>query len=538
MCGEIMDNKTTILSPLVLQENPMWSTASVGLGNDTQPDLLYMKSVLVSTGQNENDDVFLPSEMWSARATPVLKPVNWEHNSGYEIVDSENEGIKNVVADNQIIGVMFKSYPAFKDGTVIDESLVTASEFQIPNEFDIITEAAIYKYIFPKVTSKILNESAANKLYVSMEAWFTSFDYRVGNKVVARNENTAFLDGHLRSNGGQGIFAGEKVGRVLRNIVFGGVGIVANPANKDSVIHSFTNADYIDTELTDSVLSSNIISELNGNSTTQVCQEAIVIMSDTKNNESNSASAEAQLEDYKDVVRLLAERTEENKTQAEKLAIAQAEIESLKAGTDNVSASVASGLELVASELGDDVKANVAASAEPFATLAAVVGQTSAALTSTAAELAEANEKLGKLELDSKLASRAQQIRDSLSLDADSQERVEKLVASTTALDDESFGTWLDNTKELFVAAKFVPFGKKKDDDEEDMDKKKKDKKDAKASDDSEDGIVDTAVLDTAKATASVISGGNSQAGEAVTLEGRMSALAAVLLGNTDKKEA
>lgn len=531
-----MENKTTILSPLIVTPSPMRSLASAGFDSATQPDLLYMKSVLVSTGQNQNDDVFLPSEMWNARATPVLKPVNWEHNSGYEIVDSDEEGLKNVVADNQIIGVMFKSYPALKDGTVIDDSVALASEFEIPEDFDIITEAAIYKYIFPKVTSKILNESAANKLYVSMEAWFTGFDYRVGNKVVARNEDTAFLDGYLRSNGGQGTFGGEKVGRVLRNIVFGGVGIVANPANKDSVIHSFTNADYKDTQLADSTLSSNIISELNGNSKQQECKEAIITMSDNKKtDESNSASAEA-LKDYKDVVRLLAEQKEENKTQAEKLAAAEAEIESLKAGTDTISDSVASGLELVASELGEEVKASVASSPEPFATLAAVVGKTTASLEDASTKLAEANEKLDRLELDAKLATRAQSIRDSLSLGADSQERIDKLVASTTSLDDDSFSTWLDNTKELFQVAKSNPFAKDKKD-EDDMKDEDKKKKDAKASDEDE-GITDTQVLENAQASASVVSGGNSQAGEEITLETRMSALANILLGNSKKEEA
>ena len=48
--------------------------------NKDQIDLYYIKSVLVSTGWNKNDDVFDPRELWQARNTPEDKPFNFMHD--------------------------------------------------------------------------------------------------------------------------------------------------------------------------------------------------------------------------------------------------------------------------------------------------------------------------------------------------------------------------------------------------------------------------------------------------------------------------
>ena len=49
-------------------------------GNPKQIDLFYMKSVLVSTGWNKNDDVFQTKATWDARNTPEDKQFNFMHN--------------------------------------------------------------------------------------------------------------------------------------------------------------------------------------------------------------------------------------------------------------------------------------------------------------------------------------------------------------------------------------------------------------------------------------------------------------------------
>ena len=77
---------------------------------------------------------------------------------------------------------------------------------------------------------------------LAWSAFLMVFDYGVTNKntgeykVLARDENTAYLTKHLKAYGGLGEHEDYKIGRVLRNITFSGKGFVDKPANPDSVI--------------------------------------------------------------------------------------------------------------------------------------------------------------------------------------------------------------------------------------------------------------------------------------------------------------
>ena len=71
--------------------------------------------------------------------------------------------------------------------------------------------------------------------YISFECVFYTL-FLGEYKVLARNDNTAYLTKHLRAYGGSGEHEGYKVGRVLRNITFSGKGFVDKPANPDSII--------------------------------------------------------------------------------------------------------------------------------------------------------------------------------------------------------------------------------------------------------------------------------------------------------------
>jgi len=184
-----------------------------------QPDLAYITSILVSTGWNKNDDVFLPAEVWSARQSPVHKPINIGHK------------------DAEIIGHMISSRAVNKDGSeIVDDNA--------PETYDLEVVGVLYKDL-PSCREKIeaILEAAKNgKIFVSMEAWFDDFAYAMINpatgesKVVERNEQTSFLTKYLRAYGGKGLYENIRIGRVLKNIVFAGKGIVSNPANPESVI--------------------------------------------------------------------------------------------------------------------------------------------------------------------------------------------------------------------------------------------------------------------------------------------------------------
>lgn len=190
--------------------------------NPNQIDLYYIKSILVSTGWNKNDDVFDPKQTWAAKNTPEDKQFNFMHN------------------ENDIIGHITGSYVVDRNGNKI-----LAEEDEAPQEFDIVTEAVLYNsWTNPDNRDRMKNiiaEIEEGKWFVSMECLFAGFDYSVidkeGNaKTVARNEESAFLTKHLKAYGGTGEYEGYKIGRSLRDISFSGKGLVSKPANPRSVI--------------------------------------------------------------------------------------------------------------------------------------------------------------------------------------------------------------------------------------------------------------------------------------------------------------
>jgi len=190
--------------------------------NKDQMDLYYLKSVLVSTGWNKNDDVFSSDELWVARKTPEDKQFNYMHNE---------EDIIGHITSNEVVDF---------SGNAISEDLEEA-----PEQFEIVTGAVIYKSWSSlerrERMDDLIQEIEEGKWFVSMECLFNNFDYAViapdgGNKVVARDEGSAFLTKHLRSYGGNGEYEGHKLGRLLRNISFSGKGLVNKPANPRSII--------------------------------------------------------------------------------------------------------------------------------------------------------------------------------------------------------------------------------------------------------------------------------------------------------------
>ena len=198
-------------------------------GSTEDFDLHYLKTVLVSVGWNRNDDVFDRVETWAARRTPEDKPFNYEHNCA------------------DIIGHITGNYVVDENSQIVSDS---STIDEVPAKFHVVASAVLYKYWdkpeLQKRMDTILREIAEKKWYVSMECLFTGFDYAMIDeqgvaKVVARNEETAFLTKHLRFYGGKGTYEGKKVGRLLRNIVFSGKGLVRKPANPDSVILTQAN---------------------------------------------------------------------------------------------------------------------------------------------------------------------------------------------------------------------------------------------------------------------------------------------------------
>lgn len=184
--------------------------------------LKYLDSIMVSSGWNLNDDIFLKEELWVARNTPANKPLNLEH------------------IENEIVGHIVGCKPVNAELEEIEEESISSVE-DLPNLFHILDQCVIYTKWSNEEKQKLINElllEIDRGLWsVSMEAWFNNFDYCLMNtnsgecKIVQRNEATAFLSKYLRWYGGSGQYLDSKIGRVLRGVEFCGKGIVRTPAN-------------------------------------------------------------------------------------------------------------------------------------------------------------------------------------------------------------------------------------------------------------------------------------------------------------------
>jgi hypothetical protein len=183
-----------------------------------------LEAVLVSTGWNRNDDVFDQQEVWAARHTPEDKKFDLEH-VGDDIIG-------HITSVRAVNGEM---------QPVPDET----NGGSLPTKLHLLTGAVLYRVWEKKDLQdrmdKIIAELAEAKWFVSMECLFANFDYALlspdgDQKVVTRNADTAFLTKYLRVYGGAGTYLGQKIGRVLRTILFTGKGLVRNPANEASVI--------------------------------------------------------------------------------------------------------------------------------------------------------------------------------------------------------------------------------------------------------------------------------------------------------------
>lgn len=210
---------------------------AIAAANRDQIDLHYLNTILVSTGWNKNDDVFLADQVWSARNTPEDKPFNYMHD------------------EKDIIGHITGSYVVDFQGNVIANDSPVA-----PQEFEIVTESVLYKHWndadLQERMTKIIAEIGDDAWYVSMECLFSGFNYALvspeGESILLqRNESTASLTKHLRAYGGLGEYQGYKVGRALSDLSFSGKGLVSQPANPRSIILRSSAFDLSEKDFTD-----------------------------------------------------------------------------------------------------------------------------------------------------------------------------------------------------------------------------------------------------------------------------------------------
>jgi hypothetical protein len=186
-----------------------------------QPDLSYFVAVLVSSGMNKNGAFFLGSELIEAYNSIGLKPLDIEH------------------AEYDIVGHLCAAAIIDQEGNVKDveelKKLETAALDDL--KLDILVSGVLYKDRFPEAAEDLLS----GEYSVSMECYYTHYDVIVGD-VIIPSSRAGFLNDTLdKASEFDLVGAGKSygtitIGRVLRNIIFSGMGLVKNPANSRSIV--------------------------------------------------------------------------------------------------------------------------------------------------------------------------------------------------------------------------------------------------------------------------------------------------------------
>lgn len=188
-----------------------------------QADLLHVEAVLVSEGINDNDDAFTRAELKRAISSPLLKPMNWQHN------------------DEKLLGAMYAVEARDLEGNRLDVDDIDESS---DDPIELVIQGVVWHHLphIQTTAKQIVQRIEGDDLFVSMECWFDNYEYGFYDAkgelydIVPRNSDTAFLEGHLRANGGTGRFNNMRIGRALSGINFGGIAFVDRPANKRSYI--------------------------------------------------------------------------------------------------------------------------------------------------------------------------------------------------------------------------------------------------------------------------------------------------------------
>jgi hypothetical protein len=372
-----------------------------------QDDLLYFKAVYATCGFNLNDDVFVNDEFWQARGTPVLKPTNWQH------------------VDKDIIGVIYAVEAQYVESENIPEE-----------DFELVVYGVIYKYTFAERAAEIEKRSEEGELFVSMETWFDDFAYALLDEeksemqVVERNSSTAALDKYLRCAGGVGVYNGKRIGRVLKGMTFGGMGIVDQPANPRSggVVHASED----------------------GTENNQIDLEINLMPEEIREAVKAELAEVAKVEAHEKAIAEVAELTKQNATAAEKgLAVAEGILAALGTKLDSALASIGDDENVVPEDTSLEDKLDLVLAdsnkddGEELTALKAELDE----LRAFKAGIEEAKAEAEKAE---RTEARTAEIKELLGEDAE-EELLESVVAKVVDLDDEAYAEKLDEWK-VFAA--------------------------------------------------------------------------------------
>jgi hypothetical protein len=198
----------TIIERTEIEGSIALEKALAAEGMTKQKDLMYVRFALAHEGTNKNRDHFNRSELKAATKTPVLKAINWEHGE-------------------PVIGTIYRS----RYLEVEDPSFASASKDGKRGRIE--CEAVIWKYRYPAHAKDMLERYKEGKLKFSMETYFSKCTCTECGEIFQSKEHSegTYCD-HLNYRKTPGLEA--KAARSLQGNVFGGAGVVGNPADVDA----------------------------------------------------------------------------------------------------------------------------------------------------------------------------------------------------------------------------------------------------------------------------------------------------------------
>jgi hypothetical protein len=446
------------------------------LGLVSQPDILALQSVILTTGRpgNLNDDVMLNEEVLPVLYTAALKPFNMEHTK--LIIGC----MFDAFAINKETGKVVSSIERFDEDESDEDREAANAELQsviasLPENLDIITNQVLWAGHFKEQVREVKRKAIAGELFVSMEVWFASFDYLIGNRIVKRTSLLAeALDSKLRINGGSGFLGIDRIRRIPRNLTFAGNAAVETPANPESfILDVMDRSDLMDSqeiEVEEVEASKISVQQMIADNTlcilkslsdeVEISEEhdvagvsgrsGVPLGSDACSSNLISAEVgevvteheEIDMDNEKKVVELLEKnavlQNDHDKSVA-KLADANKDKEELQAKNVELEAKLEETLALVKEKEDALVE-----KAEAFETLEAEKAELNSKLEETSTELAEIEEAR-------KLDARKSVLSD-LGM---SDERVVKILAKTTDLDTDAFNAEVEDIKAFM--SEFTP---------------------------------------------------------------------------------
>jgi len=182
---------------------PNITVASIKEPESKDPDLLWMEFWLCHEGANANGDYFTKERLEEAHQTPVKKYINWNHKPPHI-------------------------------GFIEQAELLNDEDC---NKLGIFCGAYVWKYAYPNLAYQIRMGFKSGDLKMSMECYFQEAEYWVGDDEDKKvyNQGEAEQLGITRLVGRT--YEGKPVYRVfLSPLIFGGAGVVTNPADEDAWI--------------------------------------------------------------------------------------------------------------------------------------------------------------------------------------------------------------------------------------------------------------------------------------------------------------